>query len=234
MADSVTTTISDWRFGEQHVQINLNSSDFVSSQTTLMCAGPPKLASIGDITGGTPVVAMGVVENLSIQQNQQLQRVYELGSARSYLIPGVVMGGFNVGRLFINGPSLLRTLYAVYGDDSALSSFLHKLPGYSTDTMGMPVFSTDMNVEGTPGYGDLFINLVSEMFKRPIGVAVYLEDRLENMIGAFYIEYAMISAHQMGFNAGATVVAETATFEFDRVVPIDVRSLTSPSYIESF
>ena len=92
MADGATTTLQDWNYGSQHVQINLNGSDFVSAQTTLICAGPPRMASVSSIVSGTPVLALGVTENFSVQQNQQLQRVFEIGSARSYLIPGPVVG----------------------------------------------------------------------------------------------------------------------------------------------
>lgn len=231
MSEGVTTTLQDWKFGDQHVQVALNGSDFVSAQTTLIAAGPPKLESVGDLTTGAPVLALGVTESFSLQQQQTLQRVFEIGSVRSYLIPGVLVGGFNIGRLFIHGPSLLRSMYAAYQDGGQLPAF-SALLSYNTDSGGTAMFTANLNSAGGPGYGDFFINLLAEIFKRPVGVAVYMQDRLQNNTGAFYVEMAMITTHQLGYNAGATIVAESASFEFDRIVPIDVRTASGPAYIE--
>jgi hypothetical protein len=53
-----------------------------------------------------------VLENVGLSQSKQLQRLFEIGSSRSYFIPGRVIGSITLGRVLYHGPSLLKVLYA--------------------------------------------------------------------------------------------------------------------------
>ena len=118
-----TTSFANWDFQNYHVQQDINMGQFVNAESTLVGAGPPELPSsveTGGFTATTAATAMvypiGLLETISLQQSKQMQKIFEIGSSRSYFIPGRVVGSINLGRTFYFGPSLLRVLYAYYKD----------------------------------------------------------------------------------------------------------------------
>src|SRR5579862_8328317 len=111
---AATTSYSNWDFYNYHIQEDLIGGQFVSAESTLVAAGPPQASQTADggTTGG--IYPIGLLESVGLQQSKQLQRIFEIGSTRSYFIPGRVIGSLSIGRTFYYGPSLLRVLYAYY------------------------------------------------------------------------------------------------------------------------
>jgi hypothetical protein len=63
----------------------------------------------------SPIVyPIGVVEAINVSQAKQIQRLFEIGSKRSYFVPGRNIGQASITRTVFNGPNLLRALYAYY------------------------------------------------------------------------------------------------------------------------
>ena len=124
---AATTSFNNWDFHNHHVQEELLGGEFVSAETTLIAAGPPRLSDIapsGDQTidtqdEGDMVFPIGVLENVGMSQSKQLQRIFEIGSSRSYFIPGRTIGSLTLGRVLYHGPSLLKVLYAHYKQSAA-------------------------------------------------------------------------------------------------------------------
>ena len=93
------TTIDQWSPLTEHVQDDIPSSgSFLDAKTVLFAAGPSRLSKGG--SGGQANVAypIGVLENVMIGQNKVLQRIFEIGSIRSYFVPGRTIGQFSIGR----------------------------------------------------------------------------------------------------------------------------------------
>ena len=112
-------SLNNWNFNTDHVQQDLKGGQFASAETTLVAAGPPRLQQASSGAGSTGTVyPIGLLENISISQSKQLQRLFEIGSSRSYFIPGRVVGSVSLGRVFYYGPSLLRVIYAYYRNDA--------------------------------------------------------------------------------------------------------------------
>ncbi|MEN6550147.1 MAG: hypothetical protein ABFE07_29230 [Armatimonadia bacterium] len=126
-----TTSLKNWKYFENHVQGDLEGGQFVSAATTLIAAGPPRLAMAAGIntkasSANNPSVAslsdggknlafpIGVVENFGLNQNKMVQKMFEIGSKRAYHIPGRTVGALSLGRVLYDGPSLLRVMYAYY------------------------------------------------------------------------------------------------------------------------
>ena len=116
--------LARWNFRTQHVQRELEAQDFINSSTVLIAAGPPRIVSPGLLTGvsqsqaqrfqATYLFPIGIVENVTIVSNRQLQILFEIGSKRQFYVPGRVVPQISLARTLFDGPNLLRALYAFY------------------------------------------------------------------------------------------------------------------------
>lgn len=229
-----TTSFSNWDFYNYHVQQELQGGQFVNAESTLVAAGPPKASQTSGAgqTGG--IYPIGLLESVGIQQSKQLQRIFEIGSSRSYFIPGRVIGSLTIGRTFYFGPSLLRVLYAYYNHSRNNISF-GNLPAGSTKVVdGFTVPDPDAKLldvldpttlhqlRRSPGEDYFFIDLASDLFNQPTGMAIYFKDANFVSVGAMYLEDCYVQGHQMSISSGSVLVMEGASLQYDRLVPIKV------------
>lgn len=232
-----TTSFSNWDFSNYHVQAELKGGQFVSAETSLIAAGPPELQSVGTQGAGNvnavgTVYPIGLIENAGVSQSKQLQRVFEIGSSRSYFIPGRVMGSLSIGRIFYYGPSLLRVMYAYYRNttnniligtnpEGAIVNLADG--GSAPDPLSRLLSSggdTFHSLRQSPGEDYFFVNLASDLFNQPTGLAFYFKDASFNSVGAFYLENLYIQGHQFSVSSGSVMVMEGASAQWDRCVPI--------------
>jgi hypothetical protein len=234
-----------WNWASEHVQVELQNGEYVSAESTLVLAGPSRLKMITAMNGDalsaqSQLYPIGLLQMLTIAQNRQVARLFEIGSKRSYFVPGRLFANFQMNRILFFGPSLLRLLYAIaptytYGKPfnfeaegiaPAAKSKLQENPAYSA------LFPLDVKL--APGYGaasdkdnrDFYINLASELFNIPFGMCLLFKDARKRPYGAFYAEECMIEAHSMGVDSNNIVLAEGVNGQFDMVQPIQVHELT--------
>jgi hypothetical protein len=219
--------LRDWEFREFHVQEDVGASEFINAASTLIAAGPPRFKDTvggGQVSTGsgrdtkkTFVFPIGIIEAVSISQARQLQRLFEIGSKRSYFIPGRTIGQVSITRTLFDGPSLLRVLMA-YFPDRLLGRFDAKqLLAAREDIV------TCKTIKNAPGYGDAFLNLDSEVFDNPLGLFIAHKDSCSDNYAAFYLENAFLNSHQMSVSATSTLIAEGVTIQYDRMVPVRVK-----------
>lgn len=234
--------VSDWDFFNRNVQSGLLEGRFMNAAFTMVAAGPPRLAAISGLDeSGVEVTELGdfaypigVLQSLNIGQNSQIMRIWEIGSERSYFIRGRTMGQIGLGRIMYHGPSLLRTLYAYLGANGVDVAFSAL---YGT---GDPALNESQraklntNVSGdqaknefkrAPGYENLWMELASDVFSQPIGLLIYMRDSNEITVGAFYLEYCMVTNHGLATDAGGTILTENAAVLYEKVVPVDVNGV---------
>lgn len=234
---SATTSFTNWDFSNVHVQQELQGGQFISAETSLIAAGPPEIGGTSpysDVTGASveSVYPIGLIENAGLSQSKQLQKIFEVGSSRSYFIPGRVIGSVNLGRMFYFGPSLLRVLYAYYfnntnginiGTDDP-STQITLSDGSSAVSPLARLLNRGGNafhqVRSSPGDDYFFINLASDLFNQPTGLAFYFKDANFNSVGAFYLEQLYVQGHQFSVSSGSVLIMEGASAQFDRIVPI--------------
>lgn len=229
---------SNWNFHTDHVQNDFRNGQFASAESTLVAAGPPRLSQASQGSGNTDTVyPIGLLENIGIQQSKQLQRIFEIGSARSYFIPGRVIGSVSLGRVFYYGPSLLRVLYAYYtntsnSNDIGTSDGGNVDEGTENERQNPNTRLISLNsiteeslhkVNMSPGDDYFYVNLASDMFNQATGLAVYFKDSNSNLIGAMYMEDCMVQGHQMNIASGSVLIMEGASMQFDRLLPIKVQ-----------
>jgi hypothetical protein len=229
-----TTSFSNWDFYNYHVQQELTGGQFVSAESTLVAAGPPQVTqtSGGGTTGG--IYPIGLLESVGIQQSKQLQRIFEIGSTRSFFIPGRAVGSISIGRTFYFGPSLLRVLYAYYRNNSNGINIGTQPQGATITVSGREVPSPEAvlldvvqqnslhQLRRTPGEDYFFIELASDLFAQPTGMAIYFKDANSVSVGAMYLEFCYVQGHQISISSGSVLVMEGVSMQYDRIVPIKV------------
>lgn len=244
-----TTSIENWDYHNFHVQQELTGGEFVSAETTLIAAGPPRLSDLGATTqpgGGGSLTEpnedlaypIGLLENVGLSQSKQLQRIFEIGSSRSYFIPGRTVGSVTLGRVLYHGPSLLKTLYAYYSQASGdLFNFMDKdRAAVITDNQGRTQRDPDAklldlaglqsslhDVRMRPGYDDFYLNLASDLFNQPTGLLFYFKNGNDETVGSCYLEECHLQGHQLSISSGSVLIMEGASMQFDRLIPVKMK-----------
>jgi hypothetical protein len=245
------TSFAGWDWHTKHVEDRLKQGEYVSAETVLIAAGPPRFEQVAFNGAGSTIVApgqappsaagagavypVGLLENFGLSQNKQLQRLFEIGSKRSYFVPGRNIASFSLGRVLFWGPSLMRVMYAYYPHSKILLA--NGSPADETSNedgiyvAGKDVDANAPNIVNAPGTvmgtdaerkASFYINLASDLFNQPLGLMVYMKDVRDQIFSAFYLEDCYIQAHQLNLNASSVLVAEGVSGQCDQVVPVDI------------
>jgi hypothetical protein len=205
---------------------------FLNAGFTVLAAGPPRLANIG---GGTAVAGVlsagagadqmvmpiGVIQNVNLSHNRTFNRIFEVGSERSYFISGRTIGQLSIARILYHGPSLLRMLYAYYEDAIPPTIVSAVFPNAGIATVANP-----HDVIIPPGFENLFMNLASDLFNQPIGILMYVRDSNLDTYGAVYMESCYVPNHTWATDAQGVIIQESAAIQFERAVPVAVSALS--------
>lgn len=222
---------NDWNPYSKYVQAGMSDGRYANASHLMLAAGPPRLANIGGaaalanaIDNGQPanqlVYPMGLIQQFSISHNRSFQRVFEIGSERSYFISGRTMGQLQLGRVYYHGASLLRVLYAYYQDSLEPTVVPAMFPNSGAFSQANP-----HDVQIPPGYENIFINLASDLFAQPIGILMYMRDLNYQALGAGYFEHSIVPNHSIQTDANGTLYQESAGLQFERMVPVYISAL---------
>jgi hypothetical protein len=261
MTIATTTKISQWQRATKHVEDAVRTGQYINAETALLFVGPPRLTDIGGIDSNvTPVsdargqvggdtfgasgagdalYPVGMCEQFSMQQFQNVQKFYEIGSRRSYQAGGRIQVSGSLGRVMFNGPSLLRVLYTWYpsviamangkflGADAQPDSVSANAVQGSTAKQIYPSiffeagsFAAPLPDNPNTRYS-FFINLMSELFSHPFGLGLLLRDNADRNYGAFYCEDCLINTHGFSVNSSSNLITEAANFQCDAAVPME-------------
>lgn len=196
------------------VQDQMTPGQFASAEFLALAMGPPLLTDVTTSNGtGTPVAfPLGIVQNFSLTQNMVVARIFEIGSKRSYMFPGKVVGAVSFGRPYYHGPSLLRLMMAYYTFEDEKDGAKNLLS----------VFKNLHKVHLSPGYKNIMVNLASDLFTQPHGELVVMKNTDAEILGAFYLEQCYIPGHSLSVDAQGIIWQEGVQVQFERLVPIDV------------
>lgn len=226
-----------WNPMQHYVQNGLVDGRFMAGGLTMLAAGPPRLnqlaashsAAQASSTGESDIVyPLGITQNINLQQNKQFMRVWELGSERSYWIGGRTTGTISLSRVYYDGPSLLRVLYAYYQDVVGDVKVPWVFPNVGAANMANP-----HDVIIPPGYENLYINLASDLFNQPIGLMMYMRNSNLDTVGAVYLEACVIPNLSFATDAQGTIVQESCGLQFERIVPVNVGGIALVSGLVS-
>ena len=222
---------SEWAPYEKYVQAGLSDGQFLNAGFTVIAAGPPRLANIGGATttaaalssakADQMVMPIGVVQNVNLSHNRTFNRIFEVGSERSYFVSGRTVGQLGMARILYHGPSLLRMVYAYYEDAVPPNVISAVFPNAGIATVANP-----HDVKIPPGYENMFINLASDLFNQPIGLLMYVRDSNLDTYGAVYLEGCYVPNHTWATDAQGVIIQESVAVQFERAVPVAVSALS--------
>jgi len=220
------STLSTWDFKNSHTQINDDLyNGFVSGESVVLVSGPRQVPSDG--TAINNLYPIGVVESATIAQNKQIQQIFEIGSRKSFLIPGRTQVNVGLSRILFSGDSLMSALheyneehYKDINSEKKTVEEAHKdsdSPGYVTQDTGN---------KGTDISQNYYLNLASTFFNHPMGLGFLFHDSDDDQLAFVYLQDCLIRSHQISIGANQTILMENVNIMADSVVPVKVSTIT--------
>lgn len=222
----------------------MNGNQVLTAQNKSLLGGKnsgpqgSRKGAVGYSAGNDALYPIGLLEQIGVQQAQNVQKMFEIGSRRSYQAAGRVQVMGSIGRVMFNGASLLRVLYAYYPNTIQLAN--GKLLTAKTDSVAQAVLGAGEDVNAVfpsiyfeagaragadPEYPNqphtFFINLMSELFSHPFGMGVILRDNRNRNYGALYLEDCFITTHSWQISSSSTLITEAVNFQADAAVPME-------------
>jgi hypothetical protein len=194
-------------------------NDIVESGTVLIASGPADLGVASDVIknpNGFRIVPIGFVETAQISMNKPLSRIFEIGSMLSYIIPGRVVGGISLSRVFFDGPSLLKAMYTGEVKEDAADEQFKYAQFISNAETTKDAYRKFAHI----GSGNLAMNLASRFFNQPVGLAFFFKDQKSDQVSQIYFEGCQVGTWNMGISANMNVLTEAINMEFIRCRPI--------------
>lgn len=216
----ITKGINTWSFQDHYVERVMDNSAYTAAHPddTLVLAGPARkntLKKASDTTGIGSLLAIGMLQAVQFTSTKPTQPMMAIGSGRSFYVSGKSQTQWTIGRLFVNGRNLLRALY-----HNARAANINV-----EDFDDAPARSVSSKY---------YINLDSELYLIPFGLACLIRDKSHGAVGGFYAELCMITSYAMGFNAGQNLMLENVTGLADRLLPFnDADDLYAPGVAKS-
>ena len=180
-----------------------------SPDSTMLYAGPARFTGVTD---SSILIPIGMADQISIQSNPALARLFEIGSNRSFFTRGKTASAISLGRMLCDQKNLL----------AALTQNAYR-PDYQTPTNSL---------SGAAGADspnpDIMMNIDSEYFGVPFGLMLLFKTRGGGTAGegkiltAVYLEYAMFSSYAFQIASASPVIVESVGIEFDRFLPISL------------
>lgn len=215
------TTINSWAPLKEHVQNDVpDSGAFIDAKTVLLAAGPGRLNSLkasgaAGLTDLQVAYPIGLMESFSVNQTKTIQKIFEIGSVRSYVVPGRVLGAAQFGRTLYNGRSILNVLYAAFNSTNGAPS-----QGFSSTAGGNNKALSIRSLPGATASANFYCNMASDLFNHSFGLLVYMVDNNLIPYGACYLEDNYLQGHQLAINSQATVLVEGTSSQFDLCLPV--------------
>lgn len=173
--------------------------------TTILYAGPARFTGLSN--DASTLIPIGLADQISVQSNPSLARLFELGSNRSFFTRGKTASAMSLGRMLCDQKNLL----------AALTQNSYR-PNY---------FPTSEPGASSPN-ADIMMNIDSEYFAVPFGLMMLFKTRGGGTAGegkvltALYLEYAMLSNYSFQIASASPVIVESVAIEFDRFLPISL------------
>ena len=201
----ITKGIGTWQSQQRTVERFTDNAAYTSAHPddTLVLTGPPRHIDADEqaTDGWQSLMSVGMLQGFQFNSQKPTQPMQAIGSGRTFFVTGKSQTTWRIGRLFCNGRNLLRTLYhnAVAG--------------------GVPMQDFDDSPVGKDSTDMYFMNLDSELYHVPMGIAAIFRDKIKNLIGAVYLELCMVSSYGLGFNPGQNMILEDVNGMCDRPLP---------------
>lgn len=218
--------------------------NYLSGESVAIVSGRPQYKN-QDVAGLIPV---GLVQNAQINQQKQLNQLFEIGGRDPFFVPGRTQVRARLSRILFDGPSLFYALYQRSSGPGEESDGTETVPSATSfgstaksarsnptmpygggnatedgDELIIHQPGDDAQQESDPGL--FWSNLSSAIFNRPLGLGFVLFDMDGQPYGGTYLEKCYLNSHSFGISANATVLAENVNITAARARPLNVSTL---------
>jgi len=212
---SVTKNLRTWSFQRATVERPTDNGTYEAAHPddTLILVGPAR-RSVANAQSGTALslMALGLCSTLQISSQAVVNPVQAIGSGRAFFLRNKSQSGWQLNRVMLNGRNLLRALY-----HNAIEA------GVTPN-----LFDDPAAIDDNPR-SQFFINLDSELYYIPIGLAVVIRSKSFSLIASMYMELCLITSYGLAIQAGANVIAESISGVCDRILPFQpTETMPSP------
>ena len=177
-----------WDMNKGHVT-GVKSEDLARGSSTVIAFFLNPAYPGGGAAGGNP--ALGLVQNISIQQQKNIPEVWECGSIIRYLTPGVVVGRMQASRLIAkDGGTFLKK---AYGAAVGASEFSFAITNAATYKPIGVLIAAYKPADTGPG----------------------------GCIGGVFLESFYFESTAFQVTAQGDVIAETASGKFENLIDVD-------------
>ena len=211
----ITRGVQSWRFQENYVEREMDNAAYSAAHPddTLVLAGPPRKGTMSTTeetsdSGSQSLLAIGMLQSIQFTQTKPTQPMMAIGSGRSFFVSGKAQTQWTIARLFVNGRNLLRVLY-----HNAIKSSIQ-----------VQNFDDPAAKSANSNY---FINLDSELYYVPFGLACFFRNKSHDLVGSFYAELAMINSYAVQANAGQNMILENVSGLADRLLPFELATVAT-------
>ena len=209
---------------------------FLSGESAVVVAGPPTFDKVSAVESLIPI---GLVQQAQINQNKQLNQIYEIGGRLPFYIPARVTVNASLSRVIFDGPSLFYAMYRanVSGtEETSVPSYTDFFSGGSVKAGNAPTLPYPENgaidqapaSQGQNNPGLFWTNLASSIFNKPLGLGFILYDMEGEPYGGVYLEKCFVRSHNFGISANQTVLAENVSLAATKLRPLSAASLPGP------
>src|ERR1700739_3375436 len=176
-----------------------------SPDSTLLFAGPARFSGLSG--NAASLVPIGLTDNIGMQSDAGLARLYEIGSNRSFFTRSKTTNAFTMTKLLADQANILM----------ALSQNAYRPALADSGFEAAAAVSPNSNIA---------LNLDSEFFGVPFGLLMVMKtkggglDGYGKVLSALYCEYAMFQSYSFSVVSTQPVISENVSMQFDRVVPV--------------
>lgn len=208
----------DWK-GEYVGSLNKGQDGYerfsqlsATPDTTALYGGPARFSAIAS-KGAASLVPLGLVSGVQFASGVGVQRLFEIGSNRSFFTRGKAAPTISMSRMLADQKNIISILL----QNSAASDG-----------------SITTNSDGQKGAGskassDIMMNLDSEFTNIPFGILMILKCKGSNegsnrgkILAALYLESCMMEGYGFALDSVSPVIQEGISIQFDRVVPVAI------------
>ncbi len=205
------------------IKYDWNPEEHVNNvERLIQIAGKHVLLNIGLDEAGKPVTTyqnmrqfrpIGVVQNISVGQNKMTQRVFEIGSAKSFISTGPTVAMFSATRALIMGPTLVGILkHGVTHTDPSTFDPKYFIFDISKADFDRPFAFVIL----------FYAPTVTQNIEEDTSSLALLKQGTKEVIGGIVLEGCVISSQNFAINAGDVITFENVTFEAEAVRDLDV------------
>jgi len=84
-----------------------------------------------------------------------------------------------------------------------------------------------------PGYGNMFLNLASDLFSQPLGLLLQFKDNAKNTVATIYLDQCYVPQHSIAVDAQGLIVQESVGIQYERMQPVKMNQIKLLSSVKA-